>query len=185
MFNEYRHRISSTIPLVYSVDKSPFFCLEQYVRGAGNENVGWFFDSRWTNYCHAPKYFSACEELKVSFKLAPGFENVRKFLWLELTIYNSWIKHIMSVTLTACEKKFFSWWASLELLLEQDSADMMNVEKFQHFKSPKGFLYLAGVPFTMNRWMGLFDSPLAIKPLKNIQHGSWNLLAFWGPNSRL
>lgn len=41
-------------------------CIEQYVRGAGNENVAWFIDSRWTNYCHAPKHFSTCEELKVS-----------------------------------------------------------------------------------------------------------------------
>lgn len=47
--------------------------------GAGNENVVWFFDSRWTSYCHAPKYFSACEELKVGFELALAFENVRKF----------------------------------------------------------------------------------------------------------
>lgn len=46
---------------------SHFLCVEQKVRGAGYERVSWFFDSRWTNYCHAPKYFSTCEELKVSF----------------------------------------------------------------------------------------------------------------------
>lgn len=42
--------------------------------GAGNENVLWFLDSRWANYCYAPKYFSTCEESKVSFQIRSCFE---------------------------------------------------------------------------------------------------------------
>lgn len=120
-----------TFHSIFFVDTSPvfFFVIEQYVRGAGNENVGWFFDSRWTNYCHAPKYLSTCEELKVSFQTSlHAFLWEREdiyFLWLALTtISDSWIKLIMSVTLTAPEKNFFSLvglrWSCC---FEQDSAD--------------------------------------------------------------
>lgn len=54
------HRISPTFSIPYLIDTS-IFNIERYVRGAGNENVGWFFDSHWTNYSHAPKKNSACE----------------------------------------------------------------------------------------------------------------------------